>query len=117
MITTVLQDTVRSAIADELVDALEEHGKFHSMPEAYAVIAEEMEETTEALENVAKAMHTMWEANRMNDKKTFHDMAKVAARYAQEVAEEAIQTAAVCHKVGEGYKECKCDAGRNEEKA
>lgn len=116
MISKFLKNDVSSAIANELVDAMGAHGKFHSMPEAYAVIAEEMEETVEALENVAKMLCTMWEANRMDDQKTFDDMAMVAARYAQEVAEEAIQTAAMCRKVRKGY-EVEGDAGRNEEKA
>lgn len=99
MITEYLDNSIRNLVKEESENAIKKHGMFHSMPESYAVLAEEIEETREVLEKLEASLQLMWQNNRANDRTAFCQMAKLAGKYAREVAEEAVQASAVCAKV------------------
>ena len=63
-----LQDEIVTVVLSELQRAQKEHGEtFNSMPEAFAVIWEEVEEVKEDMQRVITKADDIWRANRRDD--------------------------------------------------
>lgn len=103
MIVRELQDEIVTAVFSELLRAQKEHGEtFNSMPEAFSVIWEEVEETKEDMQRVITKANDIWLANRRDDVEAFQVYAGKMAAAASLLACEAVQVAAMCMKAQRG---------------
>lgn len=92
-----LQDEIVTVVFSELLRAQKEHGEtFNSMPEAFSVIWEEVEEAKEEMQRVIRKANDVWLANRRDDEKVFTMCASKTAAAATLLACEAVQVAAMC---------------------
>lgn len=88
---------VKYLVQHELDMASEEHGeKFHSNHEAYAVIKEEIEETSDELATIADSLDRMWCSIMVDEKIGVH--LEYIEKHAMQCACEAIQVAAMARK-------------------
>ena len=72
MILKELQDEIVTVVFSELLRAQKEHGEtFNSMPEAFSVIWEEIEEANEEMQRVQQKANDLWLANRRDDADAF----------------------------------------------
>lgn len=98
-----LQDEIVTVVFSELLRAQKEHGEtFNSMPEAFAVIWEEVEEVKEDMQRVITKANDIWLANRRDDVEAFQEYADKMATAASLLACEAVQVAAMCIKAQKG---------------
>lgn len=103
MIVKELQDEIVTVVFSELLRAQKEHGEtFNSMPEAFAVIWEEVEEVKEDMQRVITKANDIWLANRRDDVEAFQVYADKMATAASLLACEAVQVAAMCIKAQKG---------------
>lgn len=103
MIVKELQDEIVTVVFSELLRAQKEHGEtFNSMPEAFSVIWEEIEEANEEMQRVRQKANDVWLANRRNDADAFQVRASKTAAEATLLACEAVQVAAMCIKAQKG---------------
>lgn len=103
MIVKELQDEIVTVVFSELIRAQKEHGEtFHSMPEAFSVIWEEIEEANEEMQRVIRKANDVWLANRRDDEKVFTTCASKTAAAATLLACEAVHVAAMCVKAQRG---------------
>lgn len=94
MIVRELQDEIVTAVFSELLRAQKEHGEtFNSMPEAFSVIWEEIEEANEEMQRVRQKANDVWLANRRDDADAFRMCASKTAAAATLLACEAVQVA------------------------
>lgn len=91
-----VKDQVRDLVGVELAAANEKFPQFHSPHEGWAVIREEVEETSEALGDLSLSMNAAWREIRAN-KSAGVRIAEVKAA-AISMACEAIQVAAMAQK-------------------
>lgn len=92
-----LKTRMREEAMQELNRANEKFPLFNGRHEAMAVIAEEYEETAEALEELEVAVKTMWEDTKKNRPDSIKPLA--IAELAINMACEAIRTAAMLLKM------------------
>lgn len=92
-------DMPPALVARELAAANDEFPPFHSLHEGYAVMLEEVEETREALLEVELRMKNMWKDLRNDHIYLVESYAADISNYAQLVAAEAIQVAAMAKKM------------------
>lgn len=86
-------------IENELDFATEEHGAtFASMHEGAAVLCEEVDEVALEYRNMAKNYDMLWASVKEDDKKTARKCADDIASFAERLACEAIQVAAMALK-------------------
>ena len=98
-----LQDEIVTVVFSELLRAKKEHGEtFKSMPEAFSVIWEEVEETKEDMQRVITKANDIWLANRRDDVEAFQVYADKMATAASLLACEAVQVASMCIKAQRG---------------
>lgn len=98
-----LQDEIVTVVFSELLRAQKEHGEmFNSMPEAFSVIWEEVEEVKEDMQRVITKANDIWLANRRDDVEAFQVYADKMAAAASLLACEAVQVAAMCIKAQKG---------------
>ena len=103
MVVKELQDEIVTVVFSELLRAQKEHGEtFNSMPEAFSVIWEEVEEAKEEMQRVIRKANDVWLANRRDDEKAFTMCASKTAAAATLLACEAAQVAAMCMKAQRG---------------
>lgn len=103
MVVRELQDEIVTVVFSELFRAQKEHGEtFHSMPEAFSVIWEEIEEANEEMQRVRQKANDVWLANRRDDADAFQVRASKTAAAATLLACEAVQVAAMCMKAQKG---------------
>jgi hypothetical protein len=103
MIVKELQDEIVTVVFSELLRAQKEHGEtFNSMPEAFSVIWEEIEEANEEMQRVRQKANDVWLANRRDDADAFQVRASKTAAAATLLACEAVQVAAMCIKAQKG---------------
>ena len=103
MILKELQDEIVTVVFSELARAQKEHGEtFNSMPEAFSVIWEEVEEAKEEMQRVIRKANDVWLANRRDDEEVFKACASKTAAAATLLACEAVQVAAMCIKAQRG---------------
>ena len=93
---------INRLVKKELEEANKQHPMFHSNHEAYAVILEEVEETEQALIYLEENLKEFWHKVR-TDSDTKVDIAMIRV-HAIEVAQEAIQVAAMCNKAIDGLR-------------
>lgn len=104
MIDKKTTDFIDSAVKNEQIAAIEKHGHFHSMHEAYAVLLEEVEEVKEmheAFDGVQEMqMRLLWD-NVRQDYENYCDtrLGEIKAA-ALDLAYECVQVAAMCDKWG-----------------
>lgn len=61
MVVRELQDEIVTVVFSELLRAQKKHGEtFHSMPEAFSVIWEEVEEAKEEMQRVIRKANDVW---------------------------------------------------------
>lgn len=93
----VIHNDIRDAIEKELTAAKERFPMFASLHEAIAVIAEETEESDEALKDVTEQLKAAWRCTRHNSTAALQCITRM--RFAAErLAIEACQVAAMCEK-------------------
>lgn len=103
MVVRELQDEIVTVVFSELLRAQKEHGEtFNSMPEAFSVIWEEIEEANEEMQRVRQKANDVWRANRRDDVEAFQVYADKMAAAASLLACEAVQVAAMCIKAQKG---------------
>lgn len=101
MFTEEAKKEVEKAIAAEVVNAESYGTTYASEHEAYAVIKEELEETTEVLTQASKYLEYFWEklkSGHFSEEDRKNNIVHIH-QYAQSVALEAIQVCACCEKV------------------
>lgn len=99
---SVKQD-VEKLVQEELESANQRFPMFRSDHEGYAVIKEEIEESEQALENTKVYLRLLWIGVKEN---LVHERnIKYLKRYAEELACEAIQVAAMAQKFIDSQKE------------
>lgn len=87
---------IRNLVEIELSAANERFPQFHSAHEGYAVILEEVEECGDELSAIYEEQKRTWDAIRGNGDP--RDYVFLMMVYAQNLACEAIQVAAMCRK-------------------
>lgn len=91
-----VEQDVRALVDKELAAANERFPQFHSAHEGYAVILEEVEECGDELSAIYEEQKRTWDAIRGNGDP--RDYVFLMMVYAQNLACEAIQVAAMCRK-------------------
>lgn len=98
-------EKINELVQQELKEANEIHPQFASNHEAWAVIKEETEECTEALEHLQHYMQVMWRGIRADE--DIDEWLTFTQRQAMNLAAEAIQVAAMCEKGLARYADAK----------
>lgn len=94
-----LMNTVQQAVDEELTAANKKFRAFTSTHEGYAVTLEEAQETELELRKVAAGLNQIWEMTKANaDKDNFEEVLEELQTRAENMAAEAIQTAAMLKK-------------------
>lgn len=99
------REKIEELVAEELESANKKYPLFHSPHEAYAVLAEEVEEVEYDIEKVKQRLRYMWLAVKNDDNIENH--ATMLYAYAVNAIGELIQCAAMCDKIKQSglYKE------------
>ena len=95
----VVKDGVLELIQREYEAAKADHGPLASMHEGYAVLLEELEETSEALQGAINQANGLWVAVRHDDAYVAASIVDNIRARAMDAACEAIQVAAVARRV------------------
>lgn len=105
MIAEKAGNEINDAVCYEYSKIVEKYGaSYNSDHEAYGVLLEEIQEAEEALEKVHKALKKLWDGIRNNS--ALKDDVCCIQGNAIELAQEAVQIAAVCQRYYENfYKE------------
>ena len=91
--------SITDAVAYELLHAKETYGaKYNSNHEGYAVLLEEVDEVKEALEHLENHMRALWQMVRVDSNEGCKVELGLIASCAIDVAQEAVQVAAVAYK-------------------
>lgn len=91
---------INEAVSLELANACNTYGaSYHSLHEGYAVLLEEVEEAESDLKIMREYLGSMWDEVKTNDDESAKADAIIMARYAIELAKEAVQIAAVAKKI------------------
>lgn len=86
-------------IENELDMARDEHGAtFASMHEGAALICEEAQEANEEIAHIQRAFNSLWDEVKDDNSNTARERAEDVASYAERLACEAIQVAAMALK-------------------
>lgn len=90
------EKVIEEMIQQELKEANREHPMFHSEHEAYAVLAEEVEEACEDMIHIKTNMDLLWKnvKNDLYTNKNYREIHKKAVH----IIQEAIQVAAMAEK-------------------
>lgn len=96
---TELVGRIKALAALELRGANVLHSQFASAHEGYAVLMEEMEEATEALEELKAMQKILWRHIRGDNAMMAKSFAGRAREAAAELAAEAVQCAAMAQKL------------------
>jgi urease gamma subunit len=100
-----VEELLLESITHERAHQNEEHGeKFNSVPEAVAVLIEEIEEGSEEFNRVIKTAHDAWKDVRQDDSVDFVNKMEDIYRFAKFAAMECVQVAAVARKAIESIE-------------
>lgn len=100
MIAKETETFINSAVATELQKACETFGAcYNSSHEGWAVLKEEIDETSENLEEIQKHLEQMWDCVRVDDADGIKTESRLIGLYAIYLAQEACQVAAVAKKL------------------
>ena len=94
----VIHNDIKTLTEKELKAANEKFPLFASMHEGSAVMYEEIQETEQELEMIHYHFREMWNCTRENDSENANDHAKLIRGYAEYLAVEAVQVAAMAQK-------------------
>ena len=94
----ILMKEIKNLIDVEKNKGIADHGEFHSLHEAYAVVLEEYQEADEELKRAAFALDVAWKEARNDNKEFSLEAMRQAEVYAMLAAAECIQFAAMCRK-------------------
>lgn len=101
-----LIDGVTEIVQQELEECIKQHGLFNSAHEGFAIMLEEVDETTEDAAIFNKTFLEFWKAIKENKpKEELIEIASKLKKYVELMACEAIQVAAVCLKFIDSSKE------------
>lgn len=95
----VVHDEVLALVQKEHDAAAEKYGPIASLHEGYAVLLEEVDELSEACNEIKRRMQIIWHDLRNNDNKDFMYIDNLIKSSAVLAACEAIQVAAVCQRI------------------
>lgn len=101
----VVKEHVKFLVNKEYEAVNETHKPIASLHEGYAVLLEEVEETREAISRVEHHIAIMWKHLRENSEESSVRRVDYIKAQAIETACEAIQVAAVCRRILDGYEE------------
>lgn len=105
MIAEKAAESIDQAVAYELQNIVKDHGAFYaSEHEAYAVLKEEIEEAADDLDQLNKDLAYLWALIKNNHIKNGNGTISEARDYAEMLAQEAVQVAAVCMRFLETIK-------------
>lgn len=97
---------INDAIEEELEAAITNYGDYYSTPhEAYAVLKEEIEETSEKVTRMFNNLKLLWDAVKKDKESEIATKAKHIQTAAYYCALEAAQVAAVAKKVQRTFSE------------
>lgn len=103
MIAEKAKESINQAAVYELQNIVKNYGAtYASEHEAYAILKEEVEEVSEAFTGLTTMLETIWKRVRNNELGT--DIVEVCKDCAIDVAQEAVQCAAVCERFLETIK-------------
>ena len=101
MIEARADELINNAILLELANICEVHGKKYSTNhEGYAVLKEEVEETMDNLTYMLRHLKALWTYCKNDNTDGVLSEARLIGYSAMCAAEEAVQCAAVCKKIG-----------------
>lgn len=95
----VVFDEVKELVQKEYAAAVKNHGPLASLHEAYAVLAEEMEEAADALRGALNQSNGLWICVKHDELEQAERIANVIMRRAIDTACESIQIAAVAKRI------------------
>lgn len=110
----VIKDDILDAIETELCGANERFPLFASMHEAIAVIAEELDEATDALSHMRDIFDMAWRCVKSDNTFTAMECITRLKYEAENLAIEACQVAAMCEKAVQSAAEWKGNMEGNE---
>ena len=93
-----VENVIAVAVNKEMAEAVKLHGLYQSREEQYTVVLEELCEAREELDEVAKALDSMFDAIRHNDDGRAAGAARAVAEAAERLACEAVQVAVTARK-------------------
>ena len=97
MIAEKAEESINQAVAYELQNIVKNYGAtYASEHEGYAVLLEEVEESKECLQSVEKILNELWKSVRKNV--YADDTLWMIKQAAINMAQEAVQVAAVCER-------------------
>ena len=102
-----LLDEVEQAAKNELARANKVHPLFNSLHEAYGVLAEELDEATEALKLTEENFDMFFVCVKKNNEKSACTYLEAARASAIDCAAEAIQVAAMAQKAMDSLRQNK----------
>ena len=103
MITKKTKELITQACKAELSNA-KSYGEFYNSPhEAYAILKEEVEETTDNLKSVIRLLNTIWQNIKDNDDEELVANILTLKSYALLTVFEAVQVCAVSEKFKESF--------------
>lgn len=103
MIATKASENIEQAVAYELLNITEEHGKRYNTPhEGYAVLLEEVQEAGDWLQKINNNLAYIWAVIKGNHFDKAPEAIRELSGYSVELAKEAVQVAAVCDKYMSG---------------
>ena len=95
----VTRNDVRALVDQEYAAAEAAYPPVHSLHEGYAILLEEFEEAEEALGLAKDRLRRLWTAVRADDLRRAHALTVPIQAYSEQVACEALQSAAVCRRI------------------
>jgi hypothetical protein len=99
MIAEKAKDAIELAVGFEYNNITTKYGdKYASEHEAYAVLKEEIEEAADDLDQLNKDLAYLWALIKNNHIKNGNGTISEARDYAEMLAQEAVQVAAVCER-------------------
>lgn len=94
-----IEGKLHGLVSIELAESNKAYGLFHSLHEGYAVLREEVEEASEALNLVKVSLDATWLGCRNSNPRWVAITVPDIEREALQLASEALQTAAMARKL------------------
>lgn len=100
MFSEKTNELIKAAINSELENAISNYGnKYNSEHEAYAVLKEEFDECHDQQILIKNNLFKLWDNIKLNNVYQVKLAAENIRKYAENMAKESVQVAAVCDKL------------------